>query len=108
MDIDANFLAEQIEDAVEAFGSTVALPLGVKLKAVKVTNEREMMRLLKIEGQPPDKVTTVFLFDATARNLVSKGTRIVNLDGAFLTELITTEVVDDIVVYVAAGSYEAT
>ncbi len=107
MDIDADLIADQIIDTIEAVGSTVALPGGRKVLAVKVTNEKEMQRLLKVEGEELDKVTTVFLFDRDAQPLISKGTRIINVDGSFITEMIHTEVINDTVCYIAAGSYEA-
>lgn len=107
MDIDSGDLADTIEDTLDAFGSTVSLPGGVKLQAIKVTNEREMARIMRVDGQVPDKVTTVFLFDQTAAGKVGKGTRLVNVDASFIADMVHTEVVGDTLVYIALGCYDA-
>ena len=108
MDIDADMVADQVSDTIASLGSTVYLPSGGNLLAIDITNEKEMQRLLKVEGQEIDKVTRVFLFDRTAASLVSKGTRIISPDGSFITEMIHTEILQNVVCYIAAGSYEAT
>lgn len=107
MDVDEEMVAEQVEDALEAFGSTVRLAGGVSLQAIKVTNEKEMAKILRVDGETPNKLTSVFLFDRTAAGIVTKGTRIVNKDGPYICDMIHTEMLNDQIIYIGAGSYEA-
>lgn len=100
---DPNWVAAQIAQAIAQIGSNVVLPNGVTLRAINITNEREIQKVVREEGEPVRPITTVFQFNASAHGIVTKGTRLVTVDGSFVVDMLHTEVLNNVVLYVAAG-----